>query len=86
MTSSHDGYDWTKWRYAGLSVWAQNVRVYQNQLVMVWSSLHDSNIWYVTSTDGLKWEIVGKTEAIPQRPLQYDDQRARQPTNDLGLY
>jgi hypothetical protein len=63
MTSSYDGYDWTKWRYTGLSVWAQNVRVYQNQLVMVWSSLHDSNIWYVTSTDGLKWKIVGKTGA-----------------------
>jgi hypothetical protein len=28
---------------------------------VVWSSLHHSNIWYVTSTDGLKWEIVGKT-------------------------
>jgi hypothetical protein len=61
MNSSYDGYDWTKWRNTGLDAWSQNVTVYQNQLVMVWSSLHDSNIWYGTSTDSLKWEIVGKT-------------------------
>jgi hypothetical protein len=61
MASSYDDYDWTKWRNTGLDAWPQNVTVYQNQLIMVWSSLHDSNIWYGTSTDSLKWEIVGKT-------------------------
>jgi hypothetical protein len=28
---------------------------------MVWSGAHDSNIWYGTSTDGINWNIQGKT-------------------------